>query len=584
MEQRTIKVIVFSGEQDDWTAWKLQWRARSIASGYWNICNGKQPVPDDKKDEDDLDTKEEKARMANQKGFADLILSMDSQTEAGKVMLTLIASAETDALPEGCLKTAWNLLLDEFEPKSGVNRLAKRNEFDTCQLKDWKQNPVQYITRLERIRNEYVQAGGKMNAEDVLEKALGTLPEDYNKIVLDLQKRIGKGLTIKELKEDVKAAYELNCKQRGVDQKAYTQAKDANDEAAFFVGGFKGRCHHCGGYGHKRENCPELKKDGNNQGNRDNRNQGSWNQGNSNRGNWNDDNQGNWNGGQKRINGRCFYCGMWGHKESDCFKKKRDEENKRNEKGHNEAARFAASEYENDIAFVAMGHGLELVSELGLESGMKNREGNIDSERNMDDELHDSKEKRWGTVIDISASADESNTTIEIVLTDDDERPNVSKQEGRIAHGLFGNIDLNETIDKEILFGDGTSDLFRAIGNQNGTIERVNNTKKLWDTEKVTDTIERMKSTTDHQDCKRENIMESTTDHQDAERKNHKQTIFDYKSRNGKGGLWHEVMDNCSRWDYPDPKFKTRWRGDIQSEFKRMNERNVWKQRKRDER
>ena len=93
---------------------------------------------------DRLTEKQEIARKANEKGFSDLILSMDPKTESGKMMINMISSAETEKLPEGCLQMAWELLIDEFEPKSGVNRLAKRNEFDQMNLTDWKENPVLY--------------------------------------------------------------------------------------------------------------------------------------------------------------------------------------------------------------------------------------------------------------------------------------------------------------------------------------------------------------------------------------------------------------------------------------------------------
>jgi len=38
MEEKTVKVAVFSGEQKDWPSWKLQWRARAKVKGFWNVC------------------------------------------------------------------------------------------------------------------------------------------------------------------------------------------------------------------------------------------------------------------------------------------------------------------------------------------------------------------------------------------------------------------------------------------------------------------------------------------------------------------------------------------------------------------
>ena len=94
MEERTIKVAVFSGEQADWRAWKIQWRARATMRGYWEICTGKMNVP--RESTDRLSEKQETARKANDKGFSDLILSMDPKTETGKMMINMIASAETE--------------------------------------------------------------------------------------------------------------------------------------------------------------------------------------------------------------------------------------------------------------------------------------------------------------------------------------------------------------------------------------------------------------------------------------------------------------------------------------------------------
>ena len=114
MEEITIKVAVFSGEQTDWPAWKIQWRARAKIRGYWSVCVGKMNVPSDTTDQ--LTEKQEIARKANEKGFSDLILSMDPKTESGKMMINMISSAETEKLPEGCLQLAWELLIDKFEP------------------------------------------------------------------------------------------------------------------------------------------------------------------------------------------------------------------------------------------------------------------------------------------------------------------------------------------------------------------------------------------------------------------------------------------------------------------------------------
>ena len=80
-------------------------------------------------------------------------------------------------------------------------------------------------------------------------------------------------------------------------------SRTSNNTKALIVKQFKGYCRECGEYGHKKANCPKLRK--------------------------NDKNQRNKKKNPKKNyakNLTFYYCGKKGHIERDCFKKKRDAE------------------------------------------------------------------------------------------------------------------------------------------------------------------------------------------------------------------------------------------------------------------
>ena len=78
-------------------------------------------------------------------------------------------------------------------------------------------------------------------------------------------------------------------------------SRTSNNTKALIAKQFKGYCRECGEYGHKKINCPKLKR-----------------------------NKKNYKNNKKHPkknfakNLTCFYCGKKGHIERDCFKRKRD--------------------------------------------------------------------------------------------------------------------------------------------------------------------------------------------------------------------------------------------------------------------
>ena len=87
-------------------------------------------------------------------------------------------------------------------------------------------------------------------------KILNSLTDDYEKQMEDLEDKIGNtvndALTIKLICEKLTLRYERLCKKA-----KKSREEEYGNETALYAGGFKGRCHNCGEYGHKAMNCKD---------------------------------------------------------------------------------------------------------------------------------------------------------------------------------------------------------------------------------------------------------------------------------------------------------------------------------------
>jgi hypothetical protein len=94
-----------------------------------------------------------------------------------------------------------------------------------------------------------------MEDEDFYAHVLNNLPKEYMFDVATLEQNMAT-LKIRTMREKFNLTYQR-----------LQESEPDEPEAALFAGGFKGRCHQCGKYGHKVADCGNLfcrycKKDG----------------------------------------------------------------------------------------------------------------------------------------------------------------------------------------------------------------------------------------------------------------------------------------------------------------------------------
>ena len=176
----SIKVIPFSGKAVDWPVWSEKFLARARRKGYKKILLGKEVVPDDATDlttiiDADERKKKEKVRELNEDAYEDLILSINGETEVGRVVFQLVRGSKTKALADGDSKEAWTRLTGKFEAHTAPSRLLLKGKINSLRLK-YKQDPEIFISVLEDLVLQYNQAGGNWSDEETLEHICGNLP------------------------------------------------------------------------------------------------------------------------------------------------------------------------------------------------------------------------------------------------------------------------------------------------------------------------------------------------------------------------------------------------------------------------
>jgi len=79
--------------------------------------------------------KKENLRELNEDAYEDLILSINGETEVGRVVFQLVRGSKTKALADGDPKEAWIRLTGKFEAHIAPSRLLLKGKINSLRLK-----------------------------------------------------------------------------------------------------------------------------------------------------------------------------------------------------------------------------------------------------------------------------------------------------------------------------------------------------------------------------------------------------------------------------------------------------------------
>jgi Reverse transcriptase (RNA-dependent DNA polymerase)/gag-polypeptide of LTR copia-type len=320
----STKIIPFTGKGEDWESWKTKFQARAMLRGYEAILMGDETAPKTHTAAgvklQNMSSEDKELMNANQRGFVDLILSMEN-TGAGKIALKIVMGTKTDPeLPGGSLRVAYLRLKNKYEPSTEPQLVLINKKFHSTTMKH-NQDPDIFITDLEAMKTKMCDLGHKIDEKTLILHIMNNLTPEYATEVRFLEQRMqmlkeaGKELTVEDVRNQLTIQY-IRLKHSD---------KPTLDHAMYMGTRFKGKCHFCGKIGHKATECHQ-KRNGNH-------NKTNYQRGNGN-GNGNHFRNRNQNGNENPSNGHgkpderqmkfCTYCKKKGHQEFECRKKKRD--------------------------------------------------------------------------------------------------------------------------------------------------------------------------------------------------------------------------------------------------------------------
>ena len=163
---------------------------------------------------------------------------------------------------------AWAVLKNEYDPSEGEDKTKLLEDFQNNKLLNAKVNITVWLASLSMQVLQLNKLSLSISDDYLMTHILASLPSEYSS--MDDHAKIGlrkHTLTLTELKKRLKEKYMQLKKEKGwgEDEMALSQSQNS---ARFQKKGttprqtprFKGRCHHCGKWGHKKENCRECLK------------------------------------------------------------------------------------------------------------------------------------------------------------------------------------------------------------------------------------------------------------------------------------------------------------------------------------
>jgi len=253
IEEKSLKVIVFSGKQEDWKFWEVKFLARARRKGFREILLGTVKIPKDS-EKFDLTVPAEKAlseiRDKNELAFEELVLSIDTSEGDGRVAFQAVCCCKSNDYMNGNAADAWKRLTDKYAPNMAPIKLELKSEFQKTKLRDASNDPDVWISNLESIRARLKDLKADISDKDFIVHVLNSLPADYEVQVSKLEDRFGSTtnpLTIQDMRN------ELNLKYARL--KHLTAEKTETDQALAAFRRYKGKCSNCGKFGHKTAEC-----------------------------------------------------------------------------------------------------------------------------------------------------------------------------------------------------------------------------------------------------------------------------------------------------------------------------------------
>ena len=189
--QKTIRVVVFSGKEEDWNRWSKTFLAMETARGLREVIK-----PDEPEELQEL--------KDNDRVYSDLMLACQED-----VVFGIVDDSVTEAYPDGDAREAWKRLNDRFEPKGESSKVQLKSDFQKMKLVDPDEDPDVWINSLELMRRRLKNVEVKISDEDFMLHILNNIPQKHYETTIEIceVEITASKLTLTTLKERLRLKY-----------------------------------------------------------------------------------------------------------------------------------------------------------------------------------------------------------------------------------------------------------------------------------------------------------------------------------------------------------------------------------------
>jgi len=208
-----LKVIIFSGKQDDWRFWEVKFLACTRCKGFRELLLGNKTIPKDSEVLNETVPVEKakiEIRESNKLAFEELVLSIDTSQPKGRVTFQSICSCRSMEYKNGNTADAWKSLSNKYAPKIAPMKLELKLKFQHMKLRDASEDPNVWISQLEDLRARLKDMNAPILDDDFYVHILNNLPAEYEVQVSKLEERFGSTtnpLTIQDLQNKLNLKY-----------------------------------------------------------------------------------------------------------------------------------------------------------------------------------------------------------------------------------------------------------------------------------------------------------------------------------------------------------------------------------------
>ena len=175
-EEKSIRIIAFSGKQNDWRVWSQKFLAVAEKRGYRKVLTGALTLTS-------TSSAEEKQLGIN--AYNDLLIAMTENISFG-----LVDESKSSVYPDGDAAKAWKKLMKRLESQTSASKVKIMGQLHASRLTKKTKDLEVWISELEILRSRLAEMGTIVDDEALILHILKNPPSDYNNVVENLEEQV----------------------------------------------------------------------------------------------------------------------------------------------------------------------------------------------------------------------------------------------------------------------------------------------------------------------------------------------------------------------------------------------------------